>query len=758
MASSVLAKALIARSVAVVLAVLLFAAGLLVFAPRARAPFESIDVAPGQYTGGNLYVPGESMEITVRAGPSEVYDLQVIHWLSFNPADRIVYQTFDDVLIPSTGIRALTWTIPVSVPDGLGYYVSAHNSAWLENGNSGETYAVWPNPFPFSLGFEIRAYDFTVWTDRRAYLPGDSVTVRWAATMIQDGNPAPPGAGEIQVLAANGTSLISPPRHTFTESEGSYGFTLRADVTPDQDITIFAWFNETPARRGFSGVQAYVGFLGLLVNVPQSRYAPLDVVVVDITSKVTANPGTPSPADEGAPSVLLTITVIDLTTGSAIPALGATGIRTDVHGDATYLFQLEASPTSGTFEVQVRGDATVGSVTESDSFDIGEDVTMSVRVDLDRSQYLSGTTAQATATLLRDPPGTANYTWTVEDVTVFFRPIVLASEVGGDESFSFVIPSDFEGSLRFSAQANDGAGNRATGSTIASVAYGYLAMSLDRSDYEAGETITASYRLESVVITSPQYYWEVRDAAANVVASGSTTSTSFTYTVPDPASAFYEFEVTASQDGRVATRSLFISEASGYVLSIGTDKPSYLPGETIRVSYQLRTRGSAAMPQQFFFSASVLGIAGSSAATTSPQGELFVGVPEDANEGNLILLVSEGSTGTVAYETVTIGSTNPVWTTQVAGIPLLALILGLLLAVAFLAIVFLWRRLAAGAVRGPPAPRPAPPPVAPPVTPTAPLGPMSIPCKNCGTTIDITTSKRPIEVMCPSCGETQLVA
>jgi predicted RNA-binding Zn-ribbon protein involved in translation (DUF1610 family) len=34
---------------------------------------------------------------------------------------------------------------------------------------------------------------------------------------------------------------------------------------------------------------------------------------------------------------------------------------------------------------------------------------------------------------------------------------------------------------------------------------------------------------------------------------------------------------------------------------------------------------------------------------------------------------------------------------------------------------------------------------------------MSVTCRHCGKAIEITTSKRPIEVMCPSCGETQVV-
>ncbi|MGQ0798050.1 MAG: hypothetical protein ACT4OI_09365, partial [Methanobacteriota archaeon] len=97
------------------------------------------------------------------------------------------------------------------------------------------------------------------------------------------------------------------------------------------------------------------------------------------------------------------------------------------------------------------------------------------------------------------------------------------------------------------------------------------------------------------------------------------------------------------------------------------------------------------------------------------------------------------------------------WTTEVAGIPTFAILLALLVALLIVGFLFLWRRMAGGMGARPSAEKPTPPP--PPAGPERrpPTTPMSVPCKNCGATIEMTTSKRPIEVMCPSCGETQLV-
>jgi len=82
-------------------------------------------------------------------------------------------------------------------------------------------------------------------------------------------------------------------------------------------------------------------------------------------------------------------------------------------------------------------------------------------------------------------------------------------------------------------------------------------------------------------------------------------------------------------------------------------------------------------------------------------------------------------------------------------------ILGLLMLLAFILIGLMWYRLKPG-MAGPKAPmeKPAPPP---PSTAGPGPAPMTVSCKACSAPIEITTSKRPIEVMCPSCGETQMV-
>src|SRR5206468_3472988 len=91
-----------------------------------------------------------------------------------------------------------------------------------------------------------------------------------------------------------------------------------------------------------------------------------------------------------------------------------------------------------------------------------------------------------------------------------------------------------------------------------------------------------------------------------------------------------------------------------------------------------------------------------------------------------------------------------------ARLTLTAIVLSVLFLVLLVAVIGLWRRLGGGfGLLGGKAVPPPPPAEGP--GPTSPTSPMSITCRRCGKPIDLSTSRRPIEVMCPSCGETQVV-
>lgn len=398
---------------------------------------------------------------------------------------------------------------------------------------------------------------------------------------------------------------------------------------------------------------------------------------------------------------------------------------------------------------------------------IGPDQVLTVSVQLDRSAYLSGDTATATAMVYRTPsPANYTYTWRVLD----FASRVVNTTSDGPSLFDYEIPLNYTGRISFEVTVNDDDGLVASAIASTTVAVAVMALRLNQGDFVPGDTITVTYSVLSHVILRPTYDYVVFDANSTIVKSETTNATSFSFRTPVPASPSYTFLVTAREGTNRTEARVTIAQASGVLLAVTFDKGAYSPGESIRAHLTVTARGTTALPRQFEWFLGIGGLfptaASATAITTEPQADLVLTIPSEVGSGDLVVFALERRTGAIQYVTVRVGTTNPLWTTEVAGIPLFAILLGLLSILTFVAIIALWRRVASESL-GLEAPQmPTPPPVAAPSAPSpreppAPRIPavphMSLPCTHCGKTIELSTSKRPIEVMCPSCGETQLV-
>jgi len=303
---------------------------------------------------------------------------------------------------------------------------------------------------------------------------------------------------------------------------------------------------------------------------------------------------------------------------------------------------------------------------------------------------------------------------------------------------------------------DDGQGTVAAGQQSATVAQAYMALSLDRGDYNPGDTISAFYGVTSHVITNPSYAYVVDDTNAVIVLSGTTNATFFSFRTPNPSSRSYTFHVTATDRGNTTQAQATISQAAGFVLGLSFDRTSYGAGETVHAHLTLTAKGTGSLPSQFRWSLSSAS-ASATAITTGPAADLFLTIPAGTGNGGLLVFANELNTGASAFQTVQVGPTGSAfWSTEVAGFPVFAIVLSVLFLVLLVAVIGLWRRLGGGfGLLGGKAVPPPPPAEGP--GPTSPTSPMSITCRRCGKPIDLSTSRRPIEVMCPSCGETQVV-
>ncbi len=709
--------------------------GLLAIPARANFTGPGVTLSPSKYWGGNTFVPGEQMAINLYATGGDSIDVTIQN-ASGNPSSLN-----SGIVVGNSGTTTFHFTIPSAWADGDTYQVVAHDTT------SGQTRP----PVPFA----IQQYNDQIWTDQRAYLPGDTVTIHWAVVYEQNMTPVPSGSGAIQVQDTAGNSLLAAPhQYNFSASQSSFAFALNSSLATPDAGTVFFWFNDTANIRHVTDTTGFgIGNLGVTVNLLQPSYSPGETVTANIRTRITGGFGNPA-----EPNIPVAVNVTDLNTGNVVAAYSATGLSTDSTGLLSYVFQLAMTPTSGDYQVTATATAHgTLSASASAQFTVVPTPYLSVQVSLDKLQYLSGDTIHATAKVITSETLPLTYTWTVID-TVTGNTLALQPG-SATTTYDFAIPATYAGRLEVLVDVNDGNGTTAGNGVFANVAYGYLSLNLNKAQFNPGDTLVATFSLQSAVITNPTYFWQVDDSAGHTITSGSTTTGTASFVTPSPtASPSYTFIVTANQNGRSAQAQQTAYQASGYFLSVSLDRQNYNPGDTITIAYTLTARGTSALPSQYRFSIGIFGVTSASQTTTSQTGTLTLVVPQGAPTGDEILQVIESNTGASTLVVVHIGAINPLLT-EVAGVPLFDILIFLLFVVLLLAVILLWRRTGMG--KAPSAGEVGKPTTPPPPPPAGPsqqaAGPMSVACKHCGASIEITTSKRPIEVMCPSCGETQVV-
>jgi hypothetical protein len=754
------------------LAVVIVGGSLLVAIPSAQAALTGFSVTPGQYSNPSLprhpyvYVPNEILSFTFTGDTSgELFDALIMV-----RSTGSILQPYNDIAMPASLSVTLTYTIPNSLPDGDDYRVEVGDATYVDT-NRGSVRFRFQN-------FAVQTYTLTVEVDRPAYLGGDDVIVTWSANNLKDGSLAPPGYGQLWVYDQRGPAfpLMTPTVHTYSAASGSFTFSLPDLADPDWDGMVETWFNDSssnPVRYQRAFTWFDIDSLGVIVDVSPNQYPPGGIVTAYVWTLVSFDQANPQPWEPQEPNIGVDISVWEVpTTGTPIERTqyGATGLVTDAHGRLTYVFKLDASIPDGTdFEVRANASHSNGiwRWEARDSFTVSVAAGLTMVLQFNQDEYQAGDAATVEAIVAGAGTATLTYIFQVRDTTSatcaagFPDGLLLATDTRQTNTYTYTIPSNFEGQVCFRVTADDGAGNRVTSAREFTVVFGWLLVNSDRREYDAGQTVTITWELKSELLTGPTYFYEVRDDDGNLVTSGTTgtTGTRFEFLVPDPASPSYTFTVTATKDGRTVRGSVSVTEITGFFLTATFDRSSYAPGDTMKIHYRIVVRGGDALPSTFYLTYGLLsGSFGGAFRTTSTgaaQGDLSYVVPKGIDEGDELFQITESNTGTMSIEVVTIRGTSPLWFVTVGDIPV---IVWILLVWLILMTLMLWRR---GALVGARAPRPEqvpPPPLKQEPVPTSATSPMMVTCRNCGSPIEITTSKRPIEVMCPKCGGTEVVA
>jgi len=621
--------------------------------------------------------------------------------------------------------------------------------------------------------FYIHLYQILVSTDKSGYIPGDTVKVSYTVSNIRNGSLIKDNVDV--VVTERKWAVQSDDRRTDTSSlltgaTGSFQFVIANDGGVNWAVyyPTYIWYNGTSGGATREAVQSWdvqVGNIGIYIDAPSftSVQTPDTLLTIETTSYAIADDGSTELAMYPGAAVEIKLLNGASANSPTMPGYPLT-FTSDGTGETSYTFLLDPSSylDGKTYRINATASKTLQQGMDWAVFDVrAVPPSMIVDIKLDRASYMSEETATATVTAMPPAGHGAPSTFVYEvffdnpnppyDMFVFYR------EVSASGTLTFQIPETFSGDLTFMVDAYNTQGDYGRDAITAGVHFGFLIVNANPEEYQAGSDITVSFNLESQVMeaATTKFFYRVCQSYCGSgvdMEEGPLTVTgmsgSFVYKVPDVPASDYEFEVTANDEGRSVSGSYASSLLSGFIISVTFDKATYQRGETASIEYTITPRSeNSELPRVFYLSYHFLGNPSKYVETTAASGKVTYVVPGDANEGVLLFYIYESSTGAYTYESVRIGPAP-------SEISLFDAFLLVLIVILFL-LVLAMRGRGAGAGAG--APKPKEEKAAPPPPPGQQVSPMIVNCKACGAPIELTTSKRPIEVMCPSCGETAMV-
>ncbi len=734
------------KGIVALLAFVMVSMAFCAWSPGAMAQPTNVEIDESPYTGSTtLFVPEETITIHVFGPEDDIYVVKII----YDPTDVAAEKRkWPPRTVPSSGEIILEYEIPDSAASIEVYEVQVWSEDELTH-HAGVDYQ-----------YRVTLFNADMEVERDRYIAGERVEAHYMCWYVRDHGAVT--EGYIDWLVEEnwpGGTTIATGDITISDADDAVG-TFHVDLgtgASTGQYRVRFWLNDTDSPTPDHEVPMTDTFQveNLQVEIrineapvpPWPIFAPGESVRVDVTIRI-----------DGERIAGAEVDIIVREEGDVEDAYGADDLVTKSDGTVTHFFTLDTDIDDGTeFEIEAEArleDVTVSKIAE---FTVEEEAVglLEVTLKFDKNIYLTGETITATAEVQTTGTTTAdvNYRFWIRNS---FTWDLIHWTIQDSNELQWTVPDDFSGTLYFRVDAKNSEGFDDWDSEYIGVVYGHLLVNADKKEYEAGDTITVSFELVTNVMTNPDFYYTV-EAAGLPIESGPAGTEDFTFEIPAIPADTYRFVVTAIDEGYVVEGSDTSRLLAGFFMSFEFDKEAYSPGDTMTITYEIKARGDSTLPGTFNITYGLMNAPPPmySKQTTNAKGTLKYEIPDGIDEGHQLFGVSEGSTAT-AIESVYIRSgLNPFEWAKLADMPLMEILLLILVIILFILVLRPRRPPKPAAV--PPAEKPAPPEPEPAPVEEVGASPMLINCKACGAPIELTTSKRPLEVMCPSCGETEMV-
>jgi len=749
----------------------------------------AITVTPDQ----DVYAPGQTVDIKVTSTWG-----RTLTALALNPKINITVG-FSNVGDPSKGNQTLginqtldtdtyewntSWTIPENMTGHFPIYVN-----WSHNNNPINWY--WMGDLAADpLWISIEYFTFAVDTDKEIYLPGEVAVVSFVGFSVPDNTLIPmtldyemwyndAQTGDLSWKNYSGaTSLASNPSNVTLPAQANI-------VTGDPwNIWVNAtahWGNRTN-NNPMSGEQIRLGSLSTMISTDKTTYGPGEKIMVTVEVRVS-DPWGSAPVS----GAIVDVKLYD-DKGVLVPALGLTNLSTGVNGEIKGTIDVPLENMTLANGYMLVASASKLALSAVDNVMINIQDNMDIRVLVDKTAYIGGDKISVVVKIWRNgvvttPDSILYWLETCPDTlfTMDVNTYPVMAMVG--MTANVTVPSDMKGFGRISIMPTvDGEVLGAPPSpAIVSAKFAIepliLTLGVSKMNYYAGDTITFTVKVVGISIGYVMTY-KIWDNELSPIANGVVTLDTdgkyvFTLEIPkvNPSSSYTARVIADNGEGSVLDAEQMVNWFADYLVQVDiTTGPasttgSYAPGQTIWLSFVV-TKMSSDLPDLPVVTAlavmtSLFGptvAVGEEMSFTGMKGEISITIPKEAPNGifysiNVIVTDPSGTLNAVQSHMVSVNDNEAGWAASWGGMSVADLLLTILMVVVIVMLLVMMMKRGGGAAVSPAEPKPA----APKAKEETYQPKSSVKCPSCGAMVEVATSKRPIEVMCPKCGTSQMV-
>ncbi|MEM2839781.1 MAG: hypothetical protein QXE18_06825 [Thermoplasmata archaeon] len=718
----------------------------LMFTSTVKIIREGIVLIPDQ----PVYAPGQSVKIEVTVNYNDKINVTV------EDEDGKIFQKWSDQSL-SNYMWNGTWAIPGDAPT--------------------EQYTIWVNRSDNNVSLlhthiQVAYFTFDIYMDKNAYLPGETAVASWVARSVPDMNPINVAVDFNMSYrdAYNGKWMWQ--NGTFTTNPFSVLLPANANVLED----ILAYVKAYTTRNQTLLLGVWILLEGLEANIwtDSGTYSPGEDMLVYVS---TYTDGNNAPVKDANVSVAVYDEKMNLISGMSLENL-----KTDLAGYTSGIITIPADIEPGDITLVATAKKLAYRATDAITVTVGD--LWNVDVIVPKTFYVSGENIDVKVNVWKN--GVAVFPDAIEYWLEIGAGLSYPHYIASNASFTIVAPSGIDSNAWVGVRVvcdDDLITEYSTTFWITPLA---MELGFNKAYYYAGDTLT--FRLDVFGDPAPfSFSYSIWDENSVTVASGPLTVdatkgvATFSLNVPkDRPSSYYTARAVADNHaGLVLSDAATVYWIGDYILNVWVKTgPAYAsggfaPGQAITVGFEIK-KSSVDLPDinpvwatislhegqpqyvsNWWWSSWTYGptvATGESRAFEGMSGELTMILPNEVSSGKYTLVVSVQ--GYEDWEVITVNADGNGWDSSVGGLSAADLMMTILMIVVIL--MLLWMMIKGGAAAPLGAKKPETPKEAPPKQEQ--YSPKStVKCPACGGPIEVATSKRPIEVMCPKCGTSQII-